>query len=396
MLWLFKQSNTIKAEENSFIIIPADVLLQEDGYAKQIKQLKELLSVTKDIYQDYYLQPLLQLAARVQHLPAFAKGSYHVRGGFLKLVLQRTIVALKYRRSMMLPIGAPPELQYHEHDLWTYAVYTASLLMDCWMLHSGYEIYIGSTSHRLERWYPLAEVMPLGQNYQFKLANKLDESFRPAFNALMAPQLVSAKGLQWLAQAPHVFDDWLSCITYAPGKSTIGKIITQAQATVLQEHAMTASIQNETSCITEVQAAQPVATNTSQEQQTVSALFLSWLKQFLQQNLVNHSDAMVFRTEEGLLAVMPITVEAFIKNYRAELASLVVSTTDEKLVESVLAELIKAEYVIPHANDEQNFYHYYLGEWKERRVLQGLLIKPEALLAEDNWPAVHPDCHLEI
>lgn len=401
MLQLFKKNKPQSLPDNAFKTLSAEALLHEDIYAKQIIQLKELLSVTKEIYQDFYLEPLCHLAARIQHLPAFEKGPYHIRGGFLKLILQRTIIALKYRRSLMLPVGAAPEEQYREHDLWTYAIYTASLFRDCWLLYTAFDVNMSTTHNQAESWCPLAGPMPMSSSYQFKMAAFIDDRLCPGLNALIVMQLLNPKAMAWLYKVPHIFSDWLIYISHSPHSSTVGKVVEQAHTLVspnepAQSNNQQTNLQVNDTAVANIIEADPVAklNNSLQaKSETLSEIFICWLKQSLNnsQYPFNQNESFVFRTEEGLLVRMPNAAEAFYKENN-NLSSFSESVT----VEQVITELSRAEYVIQHSDSNQKFHRYYLGEWKNRHVLEGILIQPEALSLGTGVPPIHPDCHLEI
>ncbi len=48
-------------------------------------------------------------------------------------ILQAVIRALKRRRGYLLPVGSDSEVSFREHEVWTYAVFTATVLQ-CLML----------------------------------------------------------------------------------------------------------------------------------------------------------------------------------------------------------------------------------------------------------------------
>ncbi|GAB4355697.1 MAG: hypothetical protein Kow0060_07840 [Methylohalobius crimeensis] len=96
------------------------------AYRRQIDRIELRVGTTPEHFDRYYLPPLRRIA---EYDRADSSAARKIQPGH---ILERTLTvaatALKLRLGYVLPPGAPPETAGHRRDLWTYAVFGASLL----------------------------------------------------------------------------------------------------------------------------------------------------------------------------------------------------------------------------------------------------------------------------
>ncbi|PNU40380.1 TraI domain-containing protein [Serratia marcescens] len=105
----------------------AEQLLSTASRKQCLQQLWENCALPKDLYEQFYLQPLKQLMALMQVLPATLLGEYAREGGLVDVTLQTTTYAVRLAKGHMLPPGAAPEEQSAQNVQWNVVVFYAAL-----------------------------------------------------------------------------------------------------------------------------------------------------------------------------------------------------------------------------------------------------------------------------
>lgn len=110
-----------------FMPATAEQLLDTASRKQCLQQLWENSALPKDLYTDFYLQPLKQLMTLMQVLPAAKQGEYAREGGLAEVTLQTVIYAVRLAKGHMLPPGAAPEEQATQNVQWNMVVFYAAL-----------------------------------------------------------------------------------------------------------------------------------------------------------------------------------------------------------------------------------------------------------------------------
>ncbi|CAI1993715.1 integrating conjugative element relaxase, PFGI-1 class [Serratia proteamaculans] len=105
----------------------AEQLLSTVSRKQCLQQLWENCVLPKDLYEQFYLQPLKQLMTLMQVLPAAPSGEYAREGGLVDVTLQTTTYAVRLAKGHMLPPGAAPEEQSAQNVQWNVVVFYAAL-----------------------------------------------------------------------------------------------------------------------------------------------------------------------------------------------------------------------------------------------------------------------------
>jgi integrating conjugative element relaxase (TIGR03760 family) len=105
----------------------AEQLLSTASRKQCLQQLWENCALPKDLYEQFYLQPLKQLMTLMQVLPATPLGEYAREGGLVDVTLQTTTYAVRLAKGHMLPPGAAPEEQSAQNVQWNVVVFYAAL-----------------------------------------------------------------------------------------------------------------------------------------------------------------------------------------------------------------------------------------------------------------------------
>lgn len=182
-----------------------------------INRIEELAGVPSAYFQQFYLDALSQYAQFVQLLPASESHHHAYAGGLLDHTLEVVASALTLRQGYLLPAGAEAEHLVHKKDIWTYAVFAASLCHDLAkpivdqsvqlfdakgkLLDTWNPWFDNLNSNQLALWYSVSFVR--GRIYRLHEKAAL----------LFANRILPATGLSWLASDQQVLFAWLSCVS---------------------------------------------------------------------------------------------------------------------------------------------------------------------------------------
>ncbi|MEX3174005.1 TraI domain-containing protein [Serratia quinivorans] len=174
----------------------AEQLLSTALRKQCLQQLWENCALPKDLYEQFYLQPLKQLIALMQVLPATPQGEYAREGGLVDITLQTTTYAVRLAKGHMLPPGAAPEEQSAQNVQWNVVVFYAAL----W----HYLPLLSQLQGELQSgraWLPGLTVP--GYPYRFRFgATPSAPTLATSQSALIAARLLPAEVIDWLSTLP--------------------------------------------------------------------------------------------------------------------------------------------------------------------------------------------------
>lgn len=235
--WPFKrkkQQDTVALinDDGWITPMPANTLLDTPLRQKLLSILWQKVSISQDLFNKLYRQPIERYAELVQNLPASESHHHAHLGGMLDHGLEVISFAAKLRQSYLLPPGAPPEEQSKQAEAWTAAILYGALLHDIGKIAVDLEI----ETKNGQPWFAWdnKNLFELGQNYRFKYIKNRDYHLHPTMGGLLAQHLLPKFALNWLAQYPDVF---ASLMYFASGHydqaGILGEIIQRAdQASV--------------------------------------------------------------------------------------------------------------------------------------------------------------------
>lgn len=348
-------------------------ILKKPEYAHAVLQIKSLISVSAAQFEACYLPPLLALAGAAQVLPAYEAGIYQRAGGLLAKVLQRTIYALKKRQGLLLPPGSAVEEQYREQDIWTYALYTASLLQDCDVLATGFMLFDADENRIAIPW----QLPAPGIGYRFQPCELPDLEERRSLRLLIAGRWLPTTSLQWLSRFPQVLADWLKTLTEQSSSAVIADILAKSHDS-LKGRAVSTMLPCpiELSPITEQVTLQPTdIIKAPIASQTAANAFLDWLRDTLASPdyPINTLEGGIFHLDEGCLIVYPTLLETFLNTHNNRFS---VDELRQQLQPLAITEV-------------QGLQRYCVGDWQNRTLVEGLLLKKDAVFPAEVLPPIY-------
>ncbi|CAI0944410.1 TraI domain-containing protein [Serratia ficaria] len=189
-------SSGSKGPAGYYMTVSAEQLLSTASRKQCLQQLWENCALPKDLYEQFYLQPLKQLIALMQVLPAAPQGEYAREGGLVDVTLQTTTYAVRLAKGHMLPPGAAPEEQSAQNVQWNVVVFYAAL----W----HYLPLLSQLQGELQSgraWLPGLTVP--GAPYRFRFgASPSAPTLATSQSALIAARLLPAEVIDWLSTLP--------------------------------------------------------------------------------------------------------------------------------------------------------------------------------------------------
>lgn len=175
----------------------ADQLLQSAQRGKWLHILWDYSSLPKEMYQDYYLQPLERCISLMQQFPATENGHHAYLGGMADHLLETVAYAARLSKNYLLPVGAPPEEQASQGAAWNAVIVYAAMLQALDGL-SQFDVELESG----RRWLPL-DAMPR-EPYRFRFLSVADPLQVQSLGAMLAWKIIPSQALVWLSAWPDV------------------------------------------------------------------------------------------------------------------------------------------------------------------------------------------------
>lgn len=179
-----------------FIPLSSGQLLNTAARKQCLQQLWESSALPKDLYEQFYLQPLEKLIAMMQALPASQQGEYAGENGLAEVTLQTTTFAVRLAKGHMLPPGAAPEEQSAQNILWNAVIFYAALCRYLPVLDQ-----IEGELQSGQPWLPGLTIPNEPYRFRFK-ATPSEPTLTTSQCALIGARLVPSEAIAWLSTLP--------------------------------------------------------------------------------------------------------------------------------------------------------------------------------------------------
>ncbi|WP_422526537.1 TraI domain-containing protein [Serratia fonticola] len=177
--------------------LSASSLLSDARRQQWLQMLWDYSSLPKDLYQQYYLQPLERCVTLMQQFPATENGHHAYLGGMVDHLLETLAYAARLSKNYLLPVGAPPEEQASQGAAWNAVIVYAAMLQALdGLCHIEVELESG------RHWLPL-DTEP-EEPYRFRFSPVKDALQVQSLSAMRAWKIIPNKALIWLSTWPEV------------------------------------------------------------------------------------------------------------------------------------------------------------------------------------------------
>lgn len=162
-----------------------------------LQMLWDYSSLPKNLYQQYYLQPLEHCVTLMQQFPATENGHHAYLGGMVDHLLETVAYAARLSKNYLLPVGAQPEEQASQSAAWNAVIVYAAMLQS---LDKLCQIEVELESGQC--WMPL-NTLP-GEPYRFRFKPVADAMHIQSLSAMLAWKVIPDEALLWLSAWPEV------------------------------------------------------------------------------------------------------------------------------------------------------------------------------------------------
>jgi hypothetical protein len=176
-------------------------------------ELRQLISAPNDIYKELYLPTLHSFMEFCQAMPADMQNP--IPYSLLKRRLELAIATLKLRRGQMLPQHSNSEAVAEQEPLWTYALFTVSLLIQINHIQSDRSIELYKNKHeKLGVWHPMVgSLYETGTYYRIIPKMPVLQVNVEILQTELLGKIIPGIGMRWLSACSGVFKLWLEAIT---------------------------------------------------------------------------------------------------------------------------------------------------------------------------------------
>src|SRR5262245_7103673 len=211
--------------------LSGEIIAKVSALRPYFNALKQLISAPEDIYAELYLTTLHRFCEFCQAMPAMmTQTAAQEPYGLLKQQLNLTIATLKLRRGKMLPPNSDSETIAAQEPLWTYAIFTASLLAYIQHIQTDRTIELYKDKNDLlGTWHPLADSLYEPNTHYLLLAQPHHVNIHTCeFRAALIGKIIPSVALRWLADSPEVFTVWWEAMVEEKIENVLTRLIQEA------------------------------------------------------------------------------------------------------------------------------------------------------------------------
>lgn len=207
----------------------AQALLDATGTSALVEEIRTLLGLNPQNYEEDVLCVLHRYAEFVQLLPASESHHHAQPGGLLEHTLEVAVNALKIRQGYKLPLQSAVEDQIRLGSVWSYGILIAALLHDIGKPVSDVvvQLYGVDAAQPLLRWNGLAGSM-LEQSkvshYSVTFPSNKSYAVHARLPITLIQSMLANRSRAWLATDPALFNE---LVQYLDGQPPAGSIISE-------------------------------------------------------------------------------------------------------------------------------------------------------------------------
>lgn len=216
-------------------MVSAHELLACPKRQELLEKLNESNLLEPTRYHSIGLRLIHNLVNYCQRLPETENSYYAHPGGLFDHALNRTEAAMSLWRQHT---ALTKETVTEDQALWSYVLFSASLLKDVGKLQTDFCVNLYDTNGQLlTPWNPLLESMiAIGSYYHHQFQASHDEAFRYRLTILFSKLLMPSSGFSWIASNPRVLNVWLGLLANddESGSGTLKAILSRADDIAIQ------------------------------------------------------------------------------------------------------------------------------------------------------------------
>lgn len=189
--------------ENSLLAESADKLLSRQS--SKISDIKKSLSLTDELYNQYYHSMFMNIAAMAQCVPASESHHHSHSYGYLDHVFECVVLALRLREGYVYR-SEQEDLIMKKKEVYSYAVVAAALCHDLGKLVTDVELY-NATKDSVHHFNQGA--LPEGTEFLFRYYPKRKIEDHKQSGLLILANVMGDSGLSWVQGEPELYREFL-------------------------------------------------------------------------------------------------------------------------------------------------------------------------------------------
>lgn len=233
-------SDSVALQKNATPILTAEELLSTEKRQQILSEMRALLSLPDEEYNRIFLADIHAFALFVQNLPETERSFYASLGGLIDHALERASLSLFLARTYLLPEGSTLASVSEEEMLWVYAIFTASLLLDVGKIPTRHIVSLtDKEANPIQAWHPFMGPMQVKDNqthFVFGFSDTPNDHLRWLITPLLARQIISPEGFNWLSSNEEVLQAWIGLLTDDQREMGWLKVIPLADAQILESY----------------------------------------------------------------------------------------------------------------------------------------------------------------
>lgn len=363
---------SIEKLENKSILRPAltefypylsgdDVI---NNVGKELTQkIRDVVSTTKEVYQDVYLNTLYRFSEFCQAMPENQNASSY---SLLTHQLKLAIVALKIRRGLLLPKEGSAEEIAKQDPQWTYAIFSASLFYQLDQIQRDRQIHgYDAQKNLVGTWQPL-ESNRFRPNHYYAIEWKsLESTSVSSLLSILASNIIPKDVITWISTNTSLSKIWWDSVTNPQIENPIITIIQQVEKCLAPENGKPQDIHQSVGVNNDQTSKGDAVRDNDLEANSPLSLLFNFLSEVDHSNSTKHH---CLRVESGLL-ITSLIISQFLQTYAIHFSS------EADFIKKIRDKLIY--------NLEQYQFSYRPKTFEDRRILEGIVIKEEHL--PEDW-----------
>jgi hypothetical protein len=389
-----KTSETLKTTIPTVIkVLTANELLNTPIRQRQLKEIETRVAIPEKYFNALYTTFINNLAEFYQSLPDTIR-PYLKNGGLLTHALDRGVYLLRLREKHLLPTPETPKQQMDsEKPLWTYVVFTATLLRDVGIVATNYPVQLVKEDGEFAKmWdgYLSSMLDQNGEYYRFRETVPKPLEFSIQTTPMIARQLLPKEGFSWIASDERALKAWVAILSGTDtGSGGMALLLKKVEEELAKAHATGEHYITESLLERDLNSLPPTTIKETPETE-VGELFAKWLKDGLENGsiTVNDKDSRVHTTEEGLVLIYPEIFQDFCSAFPRFKDWIVVYKQFNHLGLHALS------------GDDKLFYRFFgqkdpTAATKQSVTVKGLLLKDYRSFVPSNFDGSKVSSHVQ-
>ncbi len=177
-------------------------------YESEINQIYLVLQIDRETFDLTYIPFLENTADFIQDCPCFIDDNYKKKTGLFELCLQGSLNATKKRRGYMLPPGTGTENIEKEKSLWTFIIFSTSIITIIRESFLYCDIEVSSNNKTFKAWNFNDENLHSFKSYRVRLKKNVSNFEKHIFSEFFYDKFLTSDVLGWIKSNKDAYREW--------------------------------------------------------------------------------------------------------------------------------------------------------------------------------------------